>query len=163
MADSDNRVAIWVAVIALVGTLGAAVIANWPKLTSQSNLPVGQDSSAGQESPDKQDASKTSVKPENLSDKTSDKTSIVLAKGSFEFPGDGQKNNNQSIGDFCCTGETATVQTNMGAPLGYIYFYDFPGGGVLVGDGSRSAAEEFSVLVSGSRDPTRPDSPRVKS
>jgi TIR domain len=87
---------------------------------------------------------------------------IQLAKTSFRFPGDGKPNKNKIIGDFCCTGETATIETTQGIPAGFIYFYDFPGGGVIVGDGSRSTAQRFAVHVSGLSDPARLDSPRVK-
>lgn len=87
-----------------------------------------------------------------------------LVKESFEFPGDGTRNDNRTIGDFCCTGETATVQSDSGAPLGFIYFYDFPGGGTKALDGTRSAASRFSVLVSGISDTSQSgSSPRVKS
>jgi len=84
---------------------------------------------------------------------------VILRNTSFEFPGAGERNNNRSIGDFCCTGETATVRANDGTPIGYIYFYDFDGG---VNIGSRSAAARFGVLVSGVSDPARPAA-RVRS
>src|SRR5690242_16559938 len=113
MADSDNRVAIWVAIIALVGTLGAAVISNVDKLKSLFTMSTGQNPSA---------------RRSTAAHDTTNRSSLRLAKKSFEFPGDGQKNNNRTIGDFCCTGETAIIQTSSGSPLGYIYFYDFPGG-----------------------------------
>jgi hypothetical protein len=63
----------------------------------------------------------------------------------FEFPGAGERNNNQTIGDFCCTGETATVRISDGTPCGYIYFCDFRGG---INKNARSAAASFAVLVS---------------
>jgi hypothetical protein len=89
--------------------------------------------------------------------------SLRLVKQSFQFPGDGEQNNNRRIGDFCCTGETATVRAESGVSLGYIYFYDFPGGGTRLGDGVHSAARRFSVLVSGISDFSRLESPRAKS
>jgi len=146
MADPNNRTALWIAVIALVGTLGAAVITNWTNIfhsqaSTSPNLPV-------QPSPDPHP------------DVPKPPPQLQLAKDSFEFPGDGQKNQNQTIGDFCCTGETATVQTNMGSALGYIYFYDFRGG---INVGNSSAAEDFSVQVSGARDPGKPNSEHVRS
>jgi hypothetical protein len=89
--------------------------------------------------------------------------SLHLAKQSFELPGDGERNDNRRIGDFCCTGETATVQNDAGAPVGYIYFYDFPGGGINLPDGIHSIAGKFSLLVSGISDPNRAGSARVKN
>jgi len=77
---------------------------------------------------------------------------LPLENKSFEFPGAGKRNNNQTIGDFCCTGETAAIRTTQGVPIGYIYFYSFSGGINLK---SRSAADQFSVLVSGVSDPAR--------
>jgi hypothetical protein len=44
------------------------------------------------------------------------------------------RNNNDTIGDFCCTGETATIRTAQGTPAGFIYFYGFSGG---ITDGKR--------------------------
>jgi hypothetical protein len=83
-----------------------------------------------------------------------------LQNKTFEFPGAGQRNNNETIGDFCCTGETATIRTAQGTPAGYIYFYGFSGG---ITNGKRSAAKRFEVLVSGSSDPALPAASRVKS
>ena len=70
-----------------------------------------------------------------------------LARARFNLPGDGVKNRNKRIGPFCCTGETVTVPTKSGDPAGYVYFFDFPGGGKRVG--SRSVARNFAVGVSG--------------
>jgi hypothetical protein len=77
---------------------------------------------------------------------------LPVENSSFEFPGAGKRNNNGTIGDFCCTGETATIRTTQGTPIGYIYFYGFSGGINLK---SRSAADQLSVLVSGVSDPAR--------
>jgi hypothetical protein len=77
----------------------------------------------------------------------------------FEFPGAGQRNNNQTIGDFCCTGETATIRTAEGKTAGFIYFYDFRSGINLKPDAA--AADQFSLLVSGVTEPSRLDSGRA--
>jgi len=53
---------------------------------------------------------------------------LRLESTTFEFPGAGKRNNNGTIGDFCCTGETTTIRTAQGAPIGFIYFYGFSGG-----------------------------------
>jgi hypothetical protein len=87
-------------------------------------------------------------------------SAFQLQNKTFEFPGAGIRNNNETIGDFCCTGETATLRTAQGAPVGYIYFYGFSGG---ITNGTRSAAKRFEVLVSGLSDPARPAAGRVKS
>jgi hypothetical protein len=87
-------------------------------------------------------------------------SAFQLENKSFEFPGAGQRNNNDTIGDFCCTGETATIRTAQGSPAGYIYFYGFSGG---ITNGKRSAAKRFNVLVSGLSDPAQPASAHVKS
>jgi hypothetical protein len=88
------------------------------------------------------------------------RAALSLETTAFEFPGAGERNNNGTIGDFCCTGETATVRISQGTPVGYIYFHDFAGG---INNGSRSAATKFGILVSGTSDTTRPKSARVKS
>jgi len=77
-----------------------------------------------------------------------------LLTTTFFFPGGGQHNNNGTIGDFCCTGETGTVLTDQRQPAGYIYFYGFPGGGLMctVNGRTRSSATQFEVLVSGISD-----------
>jgi hypothetical protein len=49
-------------------------------------------------------------------------SAFQLQYKTFEFPGAGIRNNNETIGDFCCTGETATLRTAQGAPVGFIYF-----------------------------------------
>ena len=77
---------------------------------------------------------------------------LQLENNSFELPGDGRRNNNETVGDFCCTDKTATIRTAQGTPIGYIYFYSFIGGINLK---SRSAADQLSVLVSGVSDPSR--------
>jgi hypothetical protein len=87
-------------------------------------------------------------------------STFELQSKAFEFPGAGQRNNNDTIGDFCCTGETATIRTAQGTPAGYIYFYGFSGG---ITNGKRSAAKRFNVLVSGVCDTAQPASARVKS
>jgi hypothetical protein len=86
-------------------------------------------------------------------------TTIALTRGRFAFPGDGAKNENKSVGPFCCTGETGTITTNRGYPAGYVYFFDFPGGGRNIG--GRSVARLFAVGVSGLSRPTDPNSQQV--
>jgi hypothetical protein len=79
---------------------------------------------------------------------------LRLENSTFEFPGAGKRNNNGTIGDFCCTGETATIRTEQGTPIGFIYFYGFSGGINLK---SGAAADQLSVLVSGISNPARPN------
>ncbi len=88
------------------------------------------------------------------------RTALSLETRTFEFPGAGEFNNNRIIGDFCCTGKTATVRSNQGTPVGYIYFHDFAGG---INIGSRSAATRFAIRVSGVSDAAQPKAGRVKS
>ncbi len=85
---------------------------------------------------------------------------IRLANTSFRFPGDGERNNNRTIGPFCCTGETATIRTNEGTPIGYIYFYDFEDA-VNVSN-TKSAAGKLKILVSGSSDFSQADASQIQ-
>jgi len=85
-------------------------------------------------------------------------STLRLETTTFEFPGSGKRNNNATIGDFCCTGETAAVRTAQGTPVGFIYFYDFSGG-INLKPGS--AADQFGVLVSGVSDPERLTAGRI--
>lgn len=93
-----------------------------------------------------------------------ERTPLYLSLKTFEFPGAGWRNNNGWIGDFCCTGETATVLIAEQKPIGYIYFYGFSGGlnhkvnGVI-----RSSATRIDVLVSGISVAGQPDSKRETS
>lgn len=50
-----------------------------------------------------------------------------LRDSSYDLPGQGVKNENRSIGGFCCTGETATILTADKQPVGYVYVFDWPG------------------------------------
>jgi len=70
----------------------------------------------------------------------------------IEFPGGGTRNNNGSIGPFCCTGETAIIHDVDGKPAGYIYFYDFSGAKMIGAD--RSAASTVSILIGSASDQT---------
>jgi hypothetical protein len=79
---------------------------------------------------------------------------LRLENTTFEFPGAGKRNNNGTIGDFCCTGETAIIRTAQGTPIGFIYFYGFSGG---INLRSGAAADQLSVLVSGISDRARPN------
>lgn len=94
------------------------------------------------------------------------KPAISLQSTSFAFPGAGERNNNQTIGDFCCTGETATVWAANGTPAGYIYFYGFTGGvnvKVKEREKPRSSATRLRILVSGVADASHPNDARLKS
>jgi hypothetical protein len=88
-----------------------------------------------------------------------------LLTTSFFFPGGGRPNNNATIGDFCCTGQTGTILSDQRKPVGYIYFYGFPGGGLMctVDGRKRSSAAQFEVLVSGVSHPEDVESERVQS
>ena len=76
----------------------------------------------------------------------------------FVFPGGGEKNNNSTIGDFCCTGETATIYNNINSPVGYIYYYDFKDG--INVSNTESIASDFSLLVSAT--PANAEQERIK-
>jgi len=80
---------------------------------------------------------------------------------SFAFPGGGERNNNHSIGPFCCTGETATIRSANGQPLGYIYFFSWQGQAYNCNEGSRVPSVE--ILVSGLADLSNPDSRMEKT
>jgi hypothetical protein len=84
----------------------------------------------------------------------------VLVQDRFIFPGMGVRNENNTIGDFCCTGETATVLRADNVPVGYIYFYDFEGGMNL--GNNRSTVTKLKILLSAA--PTMQDvsSDRIK-
>lgn len=68
---------------------------------------------------------------------------------SFDLPADGAPNNNRAIGPFCCTGNTATIFDQFGAPLGYVYAYGFEGG---INVDRAGYAERMGVLISGAAD-----------
>jgi hypothetical protein len=84
-----------------------------------------------------------------------------LRQTSFHFPGDGTPNQNQQIGPFCCTGETATLRADDEKIVGYIYFYSWQGQAVNKGD--HSFAPDVEILVSGVGDLSKEDSEQVKS
>jgi tetratricopeptide (TPR) repeat protein len=71
------------------------------------------------------------------------------------LPGMGVRNENQTIGDFCCTGETATILREGNIPVGYIYFY-----GVV--HATATAAQKLQILVSAVPSISNPNSDRVK-
>lgn len=93
-----------------------------------------------------------------------ERTPLYLSLKTFEFPGAGWRNNNGWIGDFCCTGETATVFIAEQKPIGYIYFYGFSGGlNHKLNGVTRSSATRINVLVSGISVAGKPDSKRETS
>ena len=56
---------------------------------------------------------------------------LQLTRTEFTMPGDGAPNNNSSIGPFCCTGSTATIEAADGSAAGYIYYADFTYGTMM--------------------------------
>jgi hypothetical protein len=86
---------------------------------------------------------------------------VALERDSFSFPGDGEKNQGKRIGPFCCTGETATVRTTVGASIGYIYFFAFEDT-INLGNG-RSAARIIKLLVSGAANLSASNSSQINS
>jgi hypothetical protein len=54
------------------------------------------------------------------------------------------RNNNDTIGDFCCTGETTTIRTAQGTPAGFIYFYGFSDG---ITDGKRREKKQSGTDI----------------
>jgi len=72
---------------------------------------------------------------------------VQLQKYSFRLPDEGQRNNNGSIGPFCCTGRTAIIRRADGIPVGYAYFYSWKGQAYNTGAHS-SAAPDIQILVS---------------
>jgi hypothetical protein len=84
-----------------------------------------------------------------------------LVRTSFRLPGDGVPNNNQSIGPFCCTGETLTVRRADGNAAGYVYFYSFEGGFNI--SSNRSGATSMEILVSGLANMANANSPQQQS
>jgi len=72
---------------------------------------------------------------------------VKLQKYSFRLPGDGQRNNNGSIGPFCCTGQTAIIRRADGIPVGYAYFFSWKGQAYKTGADS-STAPDIQILVS---------------
>jgi hypothetical protein len=85
---------------------------------------------------------------------------VDLAKFSFFLPGDGRRNNNRQIGDFCCTGETVTVETTNGDAAGYIYFFAWKDGRNI--GNNQSLGSAFILHVSGTTDLSNPDARRRK-
>jgi hypothetical protein len=84
-----------------------------------------------------------------------------LDRTRFYLPGDGIRNNNQRIGPFCCTGETAIVYTNRGYPAGYVYFFGWVGQSYNVGD--TSIAPDIQILVSGLANLSKPTSQQLQN
>ena len=167
MAEGNSNTAVTVAIIGLVGVIAAAVISNWSQIFGSKNADathnVGtlQDPASAAAGSDTGKSDATGGPASAATPPASpDATKVVLARTTFVLPGDGAKNNNQSIGPFCCTGETVTVQSSSGSPLGYVYFYDFDGGYNV--SGNRSAAKTIKILVSGPTDLSAPEGSQVK-
>ena len=88
----------------------------------------------------------------NKSKSTTQRTVITVHKAnwSFVFPGGGQRNNNATIGDFCCTGETMTLLNQNNKPLGYAYFFSWDGQAYNLPPSS--IAPNFRIFLSGTTD-----------
>ena len=70
-----------------------------------------------------------------------------LVPSTFHLPEDGTPNDNGSIGPFCCTGVTATVQTTDGYAAGYVYFFSWVGPAIT--DGKTSFAPDVTIRLAG--------------
>ena len=81
---------------------------------------------------------------------------FTISNNRVILPGMGVGNNNQTIGDFCCTGETATILRNDNYPVGYIYFYGTE-------PATETAAAKFYILVSASPSISNLAAERIKS
>lgn len=51
----------------------------------------------------------------------------TLAASHFRVPDDAERNENQTIGPFCCTGSTLTVRHVDGYAVGYLHFFFWDG------------------------------------
>lgn len=98
----------------------------------------------------------------NKSKSTTQRTVITVHKAnwSFVFPGGGQRNNNATIGDFCCTGETMTLLNQNNKPLGYAYFFSWDGQAYNLPPSS--IAPNFRIFLSGTTD-LKATNPRAQS
>jgi len=85
----------------------------------------------------------------------------LLERTSFELPTDGADNNNGSIGPFCCTGHTVTVEATAGYPAGYVYFYGWKGQAYT--SGASSFAPDVAIRIAGLADVHDPKSTMVES
>ena len=73
-----------------------------------------------------------------------------LPTKTFVFPGGGIRNNNNYLGDFCCTGETGVVQDNFGNYVGYIYFFGWGNKPAEVTD-EGVVIDQLEILLSGAK------------
>ncbi len=80
-----------------------------------------------------------------------------LKQSSFELPSGGTPNDNAAIGPFCCTGTTATVVSNSGDDVGYVYFYAWKGQTYNTGPDS-SIAPDAEIEIAGLADVHDPQS-----
>ncbi|MGC5809910.1 hypothetical protein, partial [Ralstonia pseudosolanacearum] len=164
----NNRTAVTVAIIGLLAAAISAAISNWDKIIgSKSSEPshvAVTSTEPPREQPNKAEDGGAAPPPAPAPPPSRvEPPKPVLARTNFVLPGDGTKNDNRAIGPFCCTGETVTVQSSSGVPLGYIYFYSFDGGYNLSEFGNaRSAATAIKILVSGAENLDAPESSQVK-
>ncbi len=80
----------------------------------------------------------------------------------FVFPDAGEKNNNNQIGPFCCTGRTVTVRNLENEPIGYVYFYSWEGQAMTLSAENRSIAPDLKILVSSLADLNDPYSEQIE-
>ncbi len=79
-----------------------------------------------------------------------------LVPTTFHLPEDGTPNDNGTIGPFCCTDVTATVQTTDGYAAGYAHFYYVVGQPFT--DGKTTFAPDVTIALAGLADAHDPAS-----
>ncbi len=126
------------AIIGLIGVLGAAAIAN---LNGIRGLLSRQPEVGGT-------GRSASPSPNKAPGKPDGKVASALRTDVYELPGQGTPNKNKTIGDFCCTGETATVLTTDGRPVGYVYVFAWQGQAFSAG--GQTLVPGLVALLSGS-------------
>ncbi|MDC3962240.1 hypothetical protein [Polyangium jinanense] len=85
-----------------------------------------------------------------------------LVQSTFLLPDEATPNNNDSIGPFCCTGVTATIESIDGHPVGYAYFFGWTGQAYNGAEG-HSYAPGVQILIAGLEDVHDPHSALVES
>lgn len=78
----------------------------------------------------------------------------------INFPGGGVRNNNQYVGDFCCTGETASILDNTNTTVGYVYF--FSGRNPAYNTANGAVMGDLEILLSGAKEFGNPQALREK-